>query len=60
MHSNISITVGVYGILSDIDVQNQIERLGKGINSNNPSSRESLTKLLELLLQEINLPTDVN
>jgi hypothetical protein len=30
MHSNLSITDGVYGILSDMDVRSEIHNLGKG------------------------------
>jgi hypothetical protein len=30
MHSNLSITDGVYGILSDMDVRSEIYNLGKG------------------------------
>lgn len=41
MHSNISITDGVYGILSDTDVREEIGRLGKRINSKYSSSRKS-------------------
>jgi hypothetical protein len=29
MHANLSITDGVYGILSDMDVKSQIQSLGK-------------------------------
>jgi len=29
MHSNLSITDGVYGVLSDMDVKKQIQKLGK-------------------------------
>jgi integrase len=40
MHSNLSITDGVYGILSDIDVKNQIVSLGQKINSGQIDSRD--------------------
>jgi site-specific recombinase XerC len=33
MHSNLSITDGVYGILSQIDVREQISRIGISISS---------------------------
>ena len=53
MHSNISITDGVYGILSDNDVQGQIALLGQqavSIESKDIAELKDLTKrLLEKL-----------
>ena len=43
MHSNLSITDGVYAILSDLDVKNQIQSLGKN------QDEDILQKLRELL-----------
>jgi hypothetical protein len=51
MHANLSITDGVYGILSDIIVQEQIKALGQEINKND-NGNEIVTlsrKLIELL-----------
>ncbi|MCJ7433616.1 MAG: hypothetical protein MUO77_09030 [Anaerolineales bacterium] len=47
MHSNLSITDGVYGILSDLDVKDQISALGKGtIKSENNIELINLLKQL--------------
>ena len=45
MHSNISITDGIYGILSDNDVKEQIASLG---NKEDDLDSESLHELVEL------------
>lgn len=42
MHSNISITDGVYGILSDNDVKGQIAELGHSILSSEKKDYEEL------------------
>ena len=45
MHSNISITDGLYGILSDNDIKGQIAALGRMINS-----RDAATEFEELIV----------
>ena len=35
MHANLSITDGVFGILSEMDVQEEISKLGKKIHLHN-------------------------
>jgi integrase len=57
MHSNLSITDGVYGILSDNDVKGKIMRLNKeidfGMNQDLGSIKPLLERLLNLLNKEI-------
>ncbi|MFC2063801.1 tyrosine recombinase XerC [Chloroflexota bacterium] len=50
MHSNISITDGVYGILSSMDIKEQIMILGNEIPSENTSELESRVRKLEIIL----------
>jgi integrase len=47
MHSNLSITDGVYGILSDLDVKAQIQSLGKV----SPTAEDDLLKQIRKLLK---------
>ena len=51
MHSNSSITDGVYGILSDTDIQKQILSLGRKTTSG--GNKEEKLKLIQQLLQEL-------
>ena len=48
MHANLSITDGVYGILSEIDVREQITLLGKNVGQNKNS--QEFFELLEQFL----------
>jgi len=50
MHSNLSITDGVYGILSETDIQEQILSLGKTITQG--ENKEEIVALLKQLLQQ--------
>ena len=47
MHKNLSITDGVYGILSDLDVREQIVTLGKQVEN-----KEELIDLLKKLVNQ--------
>jgi hypothetical protein len=51
MHANLSISDGVYGILSDTDLQKQISSLGKKTTSG--GNKEEKLKLIQQLLQEL-------
>ena len=51
MHSNISITDGVYGILSDTDIQKQIASLGNTIVSG--EIKEELETLIKELIHKV-------
>lgn len=53
MHSNLSITDGVYGILSELDGKNQISNLAKEINIGSESKSEMVIQKLEQLLNDI-------
>jgi hypothetical protein len=46
MHSNLSITDGVYGILSDMDVKSEIHSLGKG------QKEDDILRMVRELLQQ--------
>jgi hypothetical protein len=46
MHQNLSITDGVYGILSETDVRHQITTLGKMLSSEGGGEVETLNALL--------------
>jgi hypothetical protein len=46
MYSNLSITDGVYGILSDMDVRSEIHNLGKG------QKDEDILRMVRKLLQQ--------
>ena len=52
MHSNISITDGVYGILSDNDVRGQIIELGKKDSLSTAIDLESLLQQVKQLIEE--------
>jgi integrase len=53
MHSNISITDGVYGILSDNDIKGQIALLGKKINPSDMSDIEELKLMTKQLMEKL-------
>jgi hypothetical protein len=53
MHSNISITDGVYGILSDNDVKGQIALLGQKIIPNEASGIEELKLMTKQLMEKL-------
>lgn len=53
MHSNISITDGVYGILSRIDVREQITNIGEKEDMKVIRNNEVLVTLIEQLLQKL-------
>jgi integrase len=53
MHSNLSITDGVYGILSVSDVKAQIASLGQKVNSDQIDTKEKLVALLEKYLAQL-------
>jgi hypothetical protein len=48
MHSNISITDGVYGMLSDNDVRGHIATLGKQIFTSETNDIEELKRLCKV------------
>jgi len=50
MHSNLSITDGVYGILSDMDIQKQIVSLGN--TTLQGENKEKLVNLINELIQQ--------
>jgi integrase len=50
MHANLSVTDGVYGILSDIDVKDKISTLGK----NKPHNNKDLTELINIVIDSYN------
>ena len=49
MHANLSVTDGVYGILSEIDVRQQISMLGRMTTTAN---EDELYDVLEMLLAQ--------
>jgi site-specific recombinase XerC len=49
MHSNLSITDGVYGILSSTDISEQIKSLGKNTAPNYSEKYEYINVLIEKL-----------
>jgi len=53
MHTNLSTTDGVYGILSENDVRGQIAAMGQNITSGEAVENEKLVPLLEQLLIEL-------
>jgi hypothetical protein len=55
MHSNLSITDGVYGVLSEIDIREQIIGLGKRIFSDETSNIEELISLNKQILERLKL-----
>ena len=53
MHSNISITDGVYGILSDNDVRGQIAALGQKITSSETHDLDELKLMTKQILEKL-------
>jgi len=53
MHSNISITDGTYGILSETDVRSQIVELGQSVNDGEIENLEEIVPVLEMLLSNL-------
>jgi len=53
MHSNINITDGIYGILSDIDVRGQIATIGQMTHSNDTATDLEELKVMTKRLLEI-------
>jgi len=53
MHSNISTTDGIYGILSETDIREQISSLGKIANSSKEDRLEELANLAKSILETI-------
>jgi hypothetical protein len=53
MHSNISITDGVYGILSDNDIRGQIEKLSEKPLSSGTLENKQLILLLRSALNQL-------
>jgi integrase len=53
MHSNLSITAGVYGVLSENDVKGQIAALGQRITAGETQDVRELVPLLEQILNKI-------
>jgi hypothetical protein len=50
MHANLSITDGVYGVLSSTDVKGEIQKLGNGISTSQSDEIRELKTLINLLL----------
>lgn len=48
MHSDLKVTDGIYAVLSNTDVKEAIQQLGKS------SDNENIVPLLEKLIKEIN------
>jgi integrase len=57
MHANLSVTDGVYGVLSDLDVKEQIASLGK-MMAHGKSEKELIVLLKQLLNQYENSSTE--
>jgi site-specific recombinase XerD len=55
MHSNISITNGVYGILSKNDVKGQIVGLGQQISSTETKDIDGLMSMIRQLLDKLSI-----
>lgn len=53
MHANLTITDGIYGILSSIDVSNEIFGLARISNSDSNHPSDTLVSLLEQLLIQL-------
>ena len=53
MHSNLSITDGVYGVLSENNVKEQIKILGKNDGANKAGDQEQLRILIKQLLENL-------
>ena len=53
VHENLSITDGLYGILSDLDIREQITMLGKNVAGSR--NKKDLVVILEQLLEELDI-----
>ena len=53
MHANLSVTDGVYGVLSGMDVKGEIAGLGKGGNFSTSDEVDELKKLVKQLLLKL-------
>jgi len=53
MHQSLSVTDGVYGVLSDRDVAGQIARLGNETRDLSPSELRTLTELMTKYVREL-------
>ena len=53
MHSNLNITDGIYGMLSDDDIQQRIDNIGKVTNGESDQSKEEIKKLLMKMIANL-------
>ena len=53
MHSNLSVTDGVYGILSEGDVKREIITIGEKIVTSENRSMDAMILLLESILSQL-------
>ena len=53
VHADLSITDGVYGILSSLDVKDEITHLGKNIQSGQSDEIRELKALINMLLLKL-------
>jgi hypothetical protein len=53
MHSNLSVTDGVYGILSESDVRGQIEKLGEKLVTEKINDTNDIISLLDELISRL-------
>jgi len=53
MHSNLSVTDGVYGILSKTDIRKEITELGKQLSVNEATDVEELNTLLMQVIKRL-------
>ena len=53
MHSNLNITDGIYGMLSDDDIQQRIDNIGKVKNGESDQSKEEIKKLLMKMIANL-------
>lgn len=56
MHSSISITDGIYGVLSKTDLKNEIIKLGHQIKSDSTIESDEIITLLHMILVKMNKP----
>ena len=60
MHANLSITDGVYGILSETDIKKQIISLGQNTKSIGYYHHSELISLFEQFLEQMKGTKDIN
>ena len=53
MHSNLNITDGIYGMLSDDDIQQRIDNIGKVTDGENNQSIEEIKKQLMKIIANL-------